>query len=308
MRLSDHDTWAREHHGLLTLAASGLSNDAWQRATRAGSLIEVHRHVARLPGAPITTRQRIAAAVLAAGDGAMASHSSAAVLWDLHDAAAAHGPFVHVTVRDARRHPRVNGVVLHRPTDRVRLRPQRRDGIACTNALRTLCDLGADDPTLVVPAVGRALRAGLVDLDALITATLEHGKQGRSGIPALRAAVDEWMIDHRPADSVLETAFANLVRRHRLPAVIFHERIEGWEVDFRFVGTAVIVECDGWGSHGLERAQFERDRRKDLDLTAAGWQVLRLSYRAIVTDPADTAARVRRTLDRWEHLVIPSVA
>lgn len=302
MRLSDFDDWARQHHGLITLGASGLSVDAWRRAIRAGSLIEVHRCVARLPGAPTDQRQGIHAAVLAAGGQAMASHQSAAMLWNLIEPAAA---LVHLTVPERNRRPRLAGVVLHRPTDRQRLTPQRRHGIRCTDPLRTLCDLGADDPLLVEPAVGVALSRRLLNLDALTAAAVQHSHRGRPGIPALRAAIDEWEIDHRPADSVLEAVFAKLVQRHQLPSTTFHERIAGWEIDFRFAGTAVLVECDGWSTHGLDRTQFERDRLKDSDLTNAGWQMLRFSYRSIVNDPGGTAVRIRRALARWKHLEVP---
>jgi very-short-patch-repair endonuclease len=303
MRLSDFDDWARQHHGLITLRASGLTIDAWRRAVRAGSLIEVHRHVARLPGTPTHQQQEIHAAVLATGGLAMASHQSAAVLWNLIEPTDA---LTHLTVPERNRRPRLAGVVVHRPTDRQQLTPQRRHGIRCTDPLRTLCDLGADDPSLVEPAVGAALSRRLLDLDALTAAVVQHSRRGRPGIPALRAAIDAWAIDHRPADSVLEVVFVELVRRHRLPPITFHERIAGWEVDFRFAGTAVLVECDGWSTHGLDRDQFERDRRKDNDLANAGWQVLRFSYRSIVNDPSGTAHRIRRALERWQHLDVPA--
>ena len=304
MRLSDFDRWAQEHHGLLTLDASGLTNDAWHRALRAGTLIGVHRHVARLPGTAPDLFQRIHAGVLAAGDAAMAAHHSAAVLWELVEPAS---DLVHViTSRDCRRV--LDGVIVHRPTDRRRLQPQRRRNIRCTDPLRTLCDLGADRPELIRSAVGAALSARLVTIDALTTTAMAHSRHGRPGTAALRAAIDVWTIDHRPADSVLELLFADLVRRHRLPPVTFHECIEGWEVDFRFVRTPLIVECDGWSTHGLDREQFERDRRKDIDLAIAGWQVLRFSYRAIVHEPADTARRIRRALERWRHVEAPDAA
>ena len=81
---------------------------------------------------------------------------------------------------------------------------------------------------------------------------IAHSIQGRAGVTALRDAIDEWSIDSRPADSVLEPAMRKLVQRHGLPDIEFHPTIEGREVDFRFTGTPVIVECDGWAYHGLQ--------------------------------------------------------
>jgi len=90
-----------------------------------------------------------------------------------------------------------------------------------------------------------------------------------------------------------------LIDRYRLPVVEFHPVIEGYEVDFRVVGTPVVIECDGWAFHGRQRTQFERDRERDSRLIGAGWIVLRFTYRAITTRPRETAARIRAAIDRW---------
>ncbi len=90
-----------------------------------------------------------------------------------------------------------------------------------------------------------------------------------------------------------------LIRRYRLPPVEFHPTICGHEVDFRVLGTPVILECDGWTYHGLQRSTFERDRRRDADLIAAGWIVLRFTYRAITSRPRDTADRIAAAVARW---------
>jgi very-short-patch-repair endonuclease len=282
-----------------------MSNDSWHRAIRAGALLPIHRHVARLPGTPTTTTQRIAAAVLAAGPGAMASHRSAAHLWGIDEP---DDEMVDLILADRRRHVDLDGVVVHRPTDRLDLVPQRRDNVACTNVLRTLCDLGAVAPEAVFDAVGRALDQRLASIGALQAAVVRHARPGRAGVPALRSAISAWMIDERPADSFLELAFRDFVVRYALPPVVFHERIEGWEIDFRFVDTAIIVEIDGFASHGRIRSQFERDRRKDTQLVAAGWHVLRFTYRSIVDNPVGAAVSIRRALARWAHLDVPSIA
>ncbi len=295
VRISDLEPRAR--HGLVVRDRSGLSTSAWYRAIRRGDLIAVQPNVARLPGAPIDQTQRIAAAVWSAGGGALASHRSAAHLWGF-ERATPELEVVDVILPVRSKKLRLDGVATHRPTDHRRLRPQRRDGIRCTNPLRTLVDLGAVAPDLVEAFLGHALAARLVSIRAATTALHQHAERGRSGITALRDAIETWAIDAKPADSLLEAAFVRLVRRHRLPEFVFHPIVEGWEVDFRFVGTPLIVECDGWTSHGLDRSQFERDRRRDADLAAAGFVVLRCTYRAITAEPAETARRIRRVLDR----------
>ncbi len=137
---------------------------------------------------------------------------------------------------------------------------------------------------------------------------IAHSIQGRAGITALRDAIDEWSIDSRPADSVLEPAMRKLVQRYGLPDIEFHPTIEGREVDFRFTGTPVIVECDGWAYHGLQREQFERDRTRDAMLIAAGWIILRFTYRSITGRPGSVAQQMRGALDRWAAVAPPDVA
>jgi very-short-patch-repair endonuclease len=296
MRASDFDDWARAHHGIITFEASGLSRPAWYRAIEAGTILQIHPLVARLPGTPDTPEQRIAAGVHAIGAPALASHRSAARLWGVPRP---DDDPVDVILTGTRRDLRLDGVVLHHPSDRGRLIPQKRYSIACTNILRTLIDLGAVDPNGVHTAVGHAMTTGLASLPAIDAAAAEHAEQGRAGTVSLRDAISDWSIDDKPADSVLESVMARLIRRYSLPPVEFHPLVQGREVDFRVIDTPVILECDGWTYHGLDRNNFERDHDRDADLIAAGWIVVRFTYRAIVTRPTATANRIRAAIDRW---------
>ncbi len=305
MRLSDYDDWARAHHGIITFERSDLSRSAWYRAIHAGTLVQIHPYVARLPGTADTPEQRILAGVAAVGTGAVASHRSAARLWGVP-----RPDIDPVDVIDDRAGTQagLRGVVVHRPTDRRRLEPQRRFGVRCTNILRTLADLGAVDAAGVHDAVGHAIAVGLADLAALEATAADHSRRGRPGIPALRRAVDEWTIDSKPADSVLEASMVRLIRRFGLPPVEFHPTIEGYEVDFRVIDSPVILECDGWAHHGLDRTGFERDRERDADLVGAGWIVIRFTYRAVTTAPHSVARRIRSATDRWAPSPSPGAA
>ena len=302
MRLSDFDAYARRHHGIITLEASGLSRSALYRAVRAGSIEQIHPFVARLLGTPDTPEQRIAAALAAVGERAIASHRSAAHLWGVPRP---DDDPVDVIVLGRRRSVALDGVIVHEQTDRRRLTPQTRDGLRCTNILRTLVDLGAVDAGAVHGAVGHALTTGLANLAAMQTTVIEHSRQGRSGVVALREAIADWTIDAKPADSVLEISMRRLIQHYGLPPVTFHPIIGGHEVDFLVTGTPVILECDGWTSHGLNRAKFERDRVRDAGLTAKGWIVVRFTYRAITNDPKATADRFREAIDTWSSTAAP---
>jgi very-short-patch-repair endonuclease len=297
MQPSTLDSIATANHGLVTRATSGLSRSSWYRAVASGHLDQLFPGVARLPGTARTREQRIAAAVLATGPSSIASHRSAAHLWGVPRPA--DDPVDVIVVGARRRFVGFDDVVIHRPRDLERLRPQRRANIVCTNILRTVLDLGAVDPSAVSDAVGHVITNRLATLRALETVVVQHSEHGRTGIVALREAVAAWSIDRKPTDSLLEQTMRRLIDRYRLAPVEFHPVICGYEVDFRVLGTPVILECDGWAYHGLERRNFERDRRRDADLIAAGWIVLRFTYRAITTRPKETADRIAATVAQW---------
>ena len=54
--------------------------------------------------------------------------------------------------------------------------------------------------------------------------------------------------------------------------------IEGEEVDCVWPDRKLIVELDSFEYHRT-RAKFEHDRRRDRKLTAAGWTVIRVTWR-----------------------------
>jgi very-short-patch-repair endonuclease len=76
----------------------------------------------------------------------------------------------------------------------------------------------------------------------------------------------------------------------------FHAVVAGWEVDFLVDVSPVVVETDGWSSHGLDREQFERDRRKDADLRAAGFVVCRYSWTQVTRQSRWLADNLRAVL------------
>ena len=67
------------------------------------------------------------------------------------------------------------------------------------------------------------------------------------------------------------------------------------EVDFLFPRERLVVETDGWRFHG-HRAAFERDRRRDAELTRAGYRCLRFTHRQIANEPGAVAATVGAAL------------
>ena len=125
-------------------------------------------------------------------------------------------------------------------------------------------------------------------------------------MPALRDALDDWVLDGKPVDSLLEPAMraaccSGTVYRPPSSTPI----IAGYEVDFWIIDSPIILECDGWSTHGLDRAQFEKDRTRDAELTALGHVVIRFTYRAIIRRPSKEAERIRKNVSRWAPHLLP---
>lgn len=303
MRLIER--FATAHHGVVTLAAAqrvGIGVDSWYRAHERGLLERLHPGVSRVVGSPRTKVQALTAGVLAAGADALASHRTAAALWGIPRPDG--DPIDVILPRRNRRHRPGTGIVVHRPRDYKDLAGTSRAGIPTTNVVRTLCDLGAVDPSAMPGAVGHVLSARLATVNALDQGIARHSEHGRAGVPAFREALQHWLLDGKPADSVLELAMRRLFRRFGLPPFEFHPKIGGYEVDFRIVGTPILIECDGWTTHGLDRGTFDRDRRRDVAHTAAGYLTLRFTYGDVVRRPAATARAIREALARWAPQVL----
>jgi hypothetical protein len=171
-----------------------------------------------------------------------------------------------------------------------------------------LCDLAAVDPRGIAAAVEQVVIAGLVLPTGLRALVDRHGRPGRTGIAALQRAVESWPLGDKPAGNVLEPAIARLLADHGLPPAEFHPIIEGLEVDFRIVGTPVVVECDGWEFHVTSRVQFALDRERDAVLSAAGYVVVRVTWEHVVRRAGATARRIESVIRRWSPSALDAPA
>jgi len=122
---------------------------------------------------------------------------------------------------------------------------------------------------------------------------------GRPGAAAIRAVIET------PGRGVtrndVEDALAALVRRVRLPHPLFNTPLKLGsrfvEPDCMWPAHRVIVEVDGYETHGT-RDSFESDRARDRALTAAGWLVIRVTWRQLRDEPAQIARDLRAVLRR----------
>ena len=283
----------RHNHGIVTLKDwkdAGLDRQSWYRR-HDHLLIRVAPGVARTVGAPTTTEQQILGVVLGSGRGALASHRSAAFLWGADIAGIK--PVDVIVKRNSGR--TVAGAILHRPTDRADLRAVRRAGVPATNPLRTLLDLGAVSPGSVASVLDQLLASGVVNVEGLTRFITSHRAPGRSGTTPLAEALASLPLGSKPPDSVLESLGAALFAKYKLSDWTFHHYAVGYELDFAFIGAGVDVEFDGWLYH---RDRFESDRQRDVELTAAGWIVLRFTWRQVTRRPGWVAQTIATVLQR----------
>jgi very-short-patch-repair endonuclease len=250
-----------------------------------GRLTPLHRGVYRVGplDGPFTG---VMAAVLACGPRAVASHDAAAHLHGFREWRGA----VDVTVPEGQRR--------HRPGVRVHRRPLEADevttahGIPVTTPERTIRDLAAATTTR---ELARAIEEAQIQrrLDEASLARAVRRAAGRRGARALRAAAPEDAPSLTRSEA--ERRLLELIRASGLPRPVTNARVARYEVDALWPEERLVVEVDGFAYHG-GRGAFERDRRKDADLLAAGHRVLRVTWRQLADEPHAVVARVASAL------------
>ena len=227
---------------------------------------------------------------------AVVSHRAAGALLGLDGVA---GSFPELTVPGSP--PAVGWAMFHRSKDLQRFEVVERDGLRCTDATRTLCDLGAvEDEHTVERALESALRRGLTSVSRLRWRSDQLARPGRSGPGLLRRVLDRRAPGAPPTGSELETRFLQCLRDHRVPAP---ER--QYELRLRSGGTVrldaawpdhrVFAELDGATWHDGWEAR-RRDMRRQTAVVGLGWRPLRFTWEEVVNDPYGTATAVELAL------------
>ncbi len=234
------------------------------------------------------------AAVLACGPGAALSHRSAAKLRGLR---AAGGPRFEVTVREKRRaHP---GVLVHRSSTLSDADVSTVEGIPTTSVARTLFDLaGVVNRRQTERAFDEADALEVLDIRA-IEDQLQRNPT-RRGAKVVRAVLAEHYIGATLTQSELEEAMVVLSRAVKLPPPEVNKWIDLGDgepmikADFLWRAERLILETDG--KHHRTRQGFESDRRRDQRAMAAGWRVIRTTWRQVKERPGELHATVAALL------------
>lgn len=298
---------AGRQHGVLTrrqLLGAGVTPGRVDGLVRGGGLRRLHAGVyilGDLRGPLEPERARSMAAVLACGPGALLSHWHALQLWSLGPEQPPTSP-VHVRLPPGRAPARRPGIIAHASASLPRVDAAAVYGVPVTAPARTLCDVAAlADSRMLERAVARAEREGLVtarEIDALA-----DGLRGRPGGPLLRAVL-AGAVGPALTRSPAEDRFLDLIRGTSLPEPGTNVQVLGFEVDCYFPEARLVVEIDGYATHG-RRPAFRNDRRRDNLLLNNGIEVLRFTWDDIVSHPSNTlvtltTAFVRRTMGSRE--------
>lgn len=283
---------AGRQHGVITavqLLDLGLSREGIARRVRAGRLFRLHRGVYAV-GRPDLRRQGVwLAAVLACGPGAVLSHRSAGAL---HGLLEGDGAGTDVALAGDGGRQRRAGIRVHRVA-LERWETTAVEHIPVTTVARTLVDLAAGaHPQRIARLVTRAEQLRVYDDRAVRRVLAAHPRAPGAARLAAALAVYEEPPD---MDSVLEAAMAGLCAAAGLPEPETQEPVEGERVDFLWAGHGLIVETDGRETHATRQA-FEDDRARDAKLTAAGYRVVRFTYRQITHRPEWVAGVLARLL------------
>jgi predicted transcriptional regulator of viral defense system len=300
-RQLDHDrvisALAASHHGVVSrrlLLENGISKDTIDMRLRQRRLVSVHRGVYALGHAQLRPEGRWLAAVEAVGTGAVLSHASAARLWGLDDAALLP---TQVTVAKRSGLARRRGLVVHRVSELPDDEVTARDAIPVTTVARTLLDCAATvRERHLEQLIRRAARLRRFDRREAWSLVERHAQ--RPGAPSLGrllvALADRGTADFR---SRMEIAFAQLCDDYGLPRPVINGLVLGERVDFRWPGTTLVVETDGFEFHAMPTT-FADDRRRDQKLTLAGYRVVRLTWDQVTVEAAVTARMIAALLQQ----------
>jgi hypothetical protein len=231
------------------------------------------------------------AAVLACGPGAVLSHFHAGQLWGI---CGSYGEIEVLRQSGGLRPNGHRGVRLHQTR---RLHPWEvtvEKAIPVAVIERVLLDLaGRTDRKRLERTFIQAYKSGRISwlrLERIMTR-----RRGCKGVGKLRQIALEVDPEALETKSVTEVDFLSLCREIHLPTPLVNVLIEGHLVDFLWPAQRVIVETDSWGHHGDPLA-FEKDRERDVELMAAGYEVHRTTYKMLERNPYPFLENVRRAL------------
>lgn len=253
----------------------------------------LHHGVYSIGAAEPTWRQRLRAAVLAAGKDAMPSHASFMALRGIDGA---EEGAIEITVPDSRDLD-LEGVKVYR--SRRGLGPTRFfDGMKVPCFERALVDYAAvAEPILVERAVEHILRERWSTEEKIWRGLFEYGGRGVQGTVRLREVM-EGRPEGRPARSILEILLGKVLDKAGLTGIRNHPVTvdgENFEIDRAFFPAMVALEADSrWH---VTKSQTAADAVRQEKLERVGYFFVRTGWNEVVCHPEQLIARLRAALD-----------
>ena len=288
---------ASAQHGAVSrrqLLEAGVPRHVVDHRLAKGLIVAVHAGVYRVSSAHATWPQRIMAATLACGPGAVASHRAAAFLHGLSGI----DPRVEVSV-GRERSPRPAKIAIHRLRYLSPADVEVRDGIPRTRAPATILGLAAVVPVrLLESALDDALVRGLVSCAQLQRRLDAASKRGRRGTAALQELLAARADAPRWTQSEFERRLLALLSRSDLPLPVpqFEVALPSGRkayLDFAWPDLRLALEADSYRHHA-GRLAWSRDRIRNRELLSIGWRIVPVTWEDMVEAPDELVDILRQ--------------
>lgn len=271
---------------LLALGVPGRTI-TWQ--LEAGRLFRVHRGVYAVGHVPTSPLDRARGALLAAGARSALSRTSAAAFWGLYQ----RWPQPLEVVSPLQL--RVPTLKASRCNTLLGRDIRAKDGIRVTSPARTLLDIAPRTATKTLHRFHNQLRMGrLVNNEQLLDVAKRNPQHPGTKLLLALAGASQGEAKR----SGFEVDWPPFAARYELPDYKMNIHVAGERIDVLFTPDRLIVELDGWGTHGTKLA-FEDDRDRDSSILAAtGIPTMRITYDGLHRRPRMQANRINAILAR----------
>jgi very-short-patch-repair endonuclease len=231
------------------------------------------------------------AAVLACGDGAVLSHSSAAALWRI---GFEQRSVIELSLPSLS-HREIPELRIHRRPSLGARDVTTEYGIPVTTPVQTIIDMSLRlDRPGVERMINEADKYNLTHPPQLRKAL--DARIGEPGVATLRHILDRRTF--RLTKEELERRFLPLTAKAGLHAPLTGQIVNEFEVDFYWPDLGLVVETDGLRYHRTP-AEQARDRLRDQAHTAAGLAQLRFTHEQVRYEPEYVVRILAQTASRF---------
>lgn len=115
--------------------------------------------------------------------------------------------------------------------------------------------------------------------------SVEH-RYADDAVSGYRKAIADWYADHVTFDSPVEKQFwdvAQLLALHELNGLTPQHQVGKYRIDFAIPQKKFGIEVDGLAYHNGQDS-FIADRRRQRDLEAQGWRIIRFAAKEVMDD------------------------